>query len=96
MVQWVKNPTTEAWVTEEVQVQFPSLVQWVQGSGVTAAAAQIQSLAQKLHMLQMWSSEKKEDISPSYSGKRLTRPMALNCTKNPSVSWIRGERYSSS
>ena len=31
---------------------IPGLAQWVKGSGVTAAAAQIQSLAWELHMPQ--------------------------------------------
>jgi len=39
MVQWVKNPIAVAWVATEVQVRSPSLVQWVKGSSVAAAAA---------------------------------------------------------
>ena len=45
MVQWVKNPTAVALVTAEVWVPAPRPAQWVKGSGVAAAVAQIQSLA---------------------------------------------------
>ena len=43
MAQWIKNLTAATWVTAEVQAQF--LVQWVKGSGVTAAAAQVAAVA---------------------------------------------------
>ena len=48
MVQWVKNPASAALVPVEVRVQSPAPEQWVKGSGVAAAVAQIQSLAQEL------------------------------------------------
>ena len=44
MVQWVKNPTAAAQVAADVQVRSPAWDGGVQGSGVAAAAAQIQSL----------------------------------------------------
>ena len=36
VAQWIKNPTAVACVTAEAT---PSLVQWVEGSGVAAAVA---------------------------------------------------------
>ena len=54
MAQWVKNLTTTAQIPEEVQIQSPTLAQWVKGSGTASAVAsvtavaQIQSLAQEL------------------------------------------------
>ena len=45
VVQWVKNPTAAVQITaEEVTV----LAQWAKGSGIIAAVAWIQSLAQEL------------------------------------------------
>ena len=46
MAQWVKNPVAAAQMTEYMWVQSPA--QWVKGSGVAAAAAQVQSLASEL------------------------------------------------
>ena len=48
MAQWVKNPTAAAQVTVQVQVQFPSPVQWAKGSSVAAATASTQSLLREL------------------------------------------------
>ena len=48
VVQWVKNLTAAAWVDAETWVQsLPCPLQWVKGSGVAPAVAQIQSLAQE-------------------------------------------------
>ena len=44
MAQWVKNPTTMAWVTAEGRL-IPGLARWVKGFGVMAW---IQSLAWEL------------------------------------------------
>ena len=47
-MQWVKNPIAAAWGGCEGTGSRPSLVlQWIQGSGVATAVAQIESLAQE-------------------------------------------------
>ena len=45
MVQWVKDPSAGARVTAEMQVQIPGLAQWVKGSGVAKAVAQVAAAA---------------------------------------------------
>ena len=47
MAQWVKNDCSGLSHCEGVYSN-PSPVQWVKGSGIAAAAAQIQALAQEL------------------------------------------------
>ena len=48
MAQYVKNASAMAWVTVEAQIGSPTQQQKVKGSGVAAAVASIQSLAQQL------------------------------------------------
>ena len=48
MAQWVKNPTSVAWVGAEAWVQPLARVQWIKGCGVAATVAQIHSLACEL------------------------------------------------
>ena len=46
MVQWVKNPTSEAWVAARGMGSIPNPMQWVKGSSVAAAAVQVTEVAQ--------------------------------------------------
>ena len=60
MAKWIKIPAPVAWVHAGGTGLMPSLVQWVKGSGV-AAAAWIQPLAQE-HPYAMGMAIKKNTL----------------------------------
>ena len=61
MAQWVKDLTAVVRVHIEVQVRSPAQGSAVNGSSVATATAQIQFLAQELHVLQVQPFKKKKD-----------------------------------
>lgn len=59
-VQWVKNPTS---IHEDVG-SIPGLTRWVKGSGIAAAVARIQSLAQEFSYAAGAAIKKKKVFVP--------------------------------
>ena len=62
VVQWVKNLTAMVQAAAKVQGQSLALAQWVKGSGIAAAAAQIQPLAWELPYASGGATKKKKKL----------------------------------